>query len=123
MLYFCAKVHKKTLTLSVMDAKMFKLLAYLILLMPLSCLAQVIDDFSDGDFTANPEWRGSGDLFVVNGNNQLQLNADVAGEAALFCNEDVSNGVENGEFEWHFWLKEAFAPSSKNFSDVYLCDN
>ncbi len=123
MLYFCAKVHKKTLTLSVMDAKMFKLLAYLILLMPLSCLAQVIDDFSDGDFTANPEWRGSGDLFVVNGNNQLQLNADVAGEAALFCNEAVSNGVENGEFEWHFWLKEAFAPSSKNFSDVYLCDN
>lgn len=123
MLYFCAKVHKKTLTFSVMDAKIFKLLAYLILIMPLSGAAQVIDNFSDGDFTANPEWEGSGDLFVVNGNNQLQLNADTAGEAALFCNENVSAEVENGEFEWRFWLKEGFAPSTKNFSDVYLCDN
>ena len=108
MLYFCAKVHKKTLTFSVMDAKIFKLLAYLILIMPLSGSAQVIDDFSDGDFTANPEWEGSVGLFMVNGNNQLQLNADAAGEAALYCNGNVSAGVENGEFEWRFWLKEGF---------------
>ena len=105
-----------------MDAKMFKLLAYLLLMMPLAGLAQVYEDFSDGDFTSNPRWFGTDGLFVVNGNNQLQLSADAAGDACLYCDYDVSNDVENGEFEWRFWLKEAFAPSTKNFSDVYLCD-
>ena len=106
-----------------MDAKMFKLLAYLLLIMPFTVLAQVSEDFSDGDFTSNPRWFGTETLFIVNGSNQLQLYADAAGDACLYCDYDVSNDVENGEFEWRFWLKEAFAPSTKNFSDVYLCDN
>ncbi len=105
-----------------MDAKMFKLMAYLLLIMPLSVSAQVLDDFSDGDFTSNPRWFGTDSLFVVNGNKQLQLNADVAGNACLWCDYDVSENVDDGQFEWRFWLKEAFAPSGKNFSDVYLCD-
>lgn len=105
-----------------MDAKMFKILAYLLLIMPLTSLAQVTDDFSDGDFTANPRWYGTESLFTVNGECQLQLDADANGEACLFCEEDVSDGVTDGNFEWHFWLREAFSPSSKNFSDVYLCD-
>ena len=105
-----------------MDAKMFKILAYLLLIMPITCLAQVFDDFSDGDFTANPRWYGTESLFVVNADGQLQLDAAEGGEAWLFCEENVSNGVADGNFEWHFWLREAFSPSSKNFSDVYLCD-
>ena len=102
---------------------MFKLLAYLLLIMPLSVIAQVSEDFSDGDFTYNPRWFGMDSLFIVNSNSQLQLNAEVAGSACLYCDYDVSYGVENGDFEWRFWLKEAFAPSANNFSDVYLCDN
>ena len=105
-----------------MDAKMFKFLAYILLMVPLTGSTQVVDDFSDGDFTENPTWEGTAELFAVNSNNQLQLNADAAGEAWLFCTENVSNGVENGEFEWHFWLKEAFSPSSKNFCDIFLCN-
>lgn len=105
-----------------MDAKMFKFLVHLILIVPFSCFAQVYDDFSDGDFTANPEWVGTESLFIVNSSNQLQLYADAAGDAVLFCNADVSSGVDDGAFEWHFWLREAFAPSSNNFCDVYLCD-
>ena len=101
---------------------MFKLLAYLLLMMPLSILAPVSDDFSDGDFTSNPMWYGTDDLFVVNGSSQLQLNANAAGNASLYCDYDVSGDVEDGEYEWRFWLKEAFAPSGKNYSDVYLCD-
>ena len=101
---------------------MFKILAYLLLIMPITCLAQVFDDFSDGDFTANPRWYGTESLFVVNADGQLQLDAAEGGEARLFCEEIVSNGVAVGIFEWHFWLREAFSPSSKNFSDVYLCD-
>ena len=106
-----------------MDAKMFKILAYLLLIMPITSLAQVSDNFSDGDFSANPRWYGTETSFVVNGSNQLQLQADAAGEAWLFCDSDVSNGVENGDFEWHFWIREAFAPSGNNFSYVFLCDN
>lgn len=105
-----------------MDAKMFKILVHLILMMPFSSLAQIYDDFSDGDFTDNPRWSGTESLFIVNSACQLQLNADGAGEAFLFCEEDVSDEVEDGDFEWRFWLREAFSPSGNNFSDVYLCD-
>ena len=101
---------------------MFKLMAYLLLLMPLPGLAQVYDDFSDGDFTSDPRWFGSESLFIVNSGCQLQLNADAAGDAGLYCDYDVSGDVADGEFEWRFWLREAFSPSGNNFSDVYLCD-
>ena len=106
-----------------MDAKMFKILAHLILILPLSCMAQVVDDFSDGDFTDNPTWTGTEELFVVNNDKRLQLNAETAGNAWLFCDVDVADSVTDGEFEWRFWLREAFAPSTNNYSDVYLCDN
>ena len=102
---------------------MFKILAHLILILPLSCMAQVVDDFSDGDFTDNPTWTGTEELFVVNNDKRLQLNAETAGNAWLFCDADVADSVTDGEFEWRFWLREAFAPSTNNFSDVYLCDN
>ena len=105
-----------------MDAKMLKILLYLILITPLAGLAQVCDDFSDGDFTENPSWSGTVSLFMVNNNGQLQLSAETAGNAWLFCDEDVANYVTNAEFEWHFWLREAFSPSANNFCDVYLCD-
>ena len=116
------KSTQKMLTFDVIDVKMFKILAYLILMMPLTGRAQISEDFSDGDFTTNPAWMGTDSLFVVNGDGKLQLNADAAGEAWLFCEEEVSDGVENGEYEWRFWLREAFAPSGNNFSDVFLCD-
>ena len=106
-----------------MDAKMFKILAYLLLITPLTCLAQVVDDFSDGDFTANPTWSGTDSLFVVNNDKKLQLSAESAGSAWLFCDNDIADSVVDGKFEWHFWLREAFAPSGNNYSDVYLCDN
>ena len=119
MLYFCAKVHKNLKHFDVMDAKMLRFVAYLILIMPLGCLAQVYDDFSDGDFTENPSWSGTATMFRVNTDNQLQLNAESAGTAELFCDETVH---DDGEMEWHFWLREAFAPSANNYCDVYLCD-
>ena len=101
---------------------MFKKLTLLLFMLPFVCVAQVYDDFSDGDFTINPAWSGTEEFFTVNNSNQLQLNAEEAGNAWLFCDEEVSEGVSDGEFEWHLWLREAFSPSGKNYSDVYLCD-
>lgn len=93
---------------------------YLLLIMPFSCLSQVWDDFSDGDFTDNPAWSGTTTLFRINPDKQLQLYAESAGSAELFCDEAVTVA---DMMEWHFWLREAFAPSANNYSDIYLCDN
>lgn len=123
LLYFCAKITKKTLTFEVMDAKMFKILAYLFVILPLTGISQVVDDFSDGDFTAYPTWSGTDSLFVVNDDKKLQLSAETAGCAWLYCDINIADSVVDDRFEWRFWLKEAFAPSGNNYSDVYLCDN
>ena len=48
---------------------------YLILaLLSSHCMvAQITDDFSDGDFTQNPKWYGYTQNFEVDSNNQLHL--------------------------------------------------
>ena len=85
----------------------------LFLILPLFGWTQVFDDFSDGDFTANPAWVGSDTSFVVNNGNQLQSAATFAGEAYLAI-------ATEGE-EWRFWIRENFSPSTNNFADVWLC--
>lgn len=110
-----------------MKAKMLLILwAYLILLIEPPIVAQITEDFSDGDFTQEPVWTGTDSVFCVNANYQLQLNATVDGNAALFivdanswCQPDSGDDSR----EWRFWVKEAFAPSSNNFTDIYLCQN
>lgn len=91
----------------------------ILLLFPSFIAGQVIDDFSDGDFTNNPTWSGSDSIFVVNDAFQLQLKATVAGQAWL------STPIENSNetVEWRFWIREAFAPSGGNFCDVFLSSN
>lgn len=88
----------------------------LLLLLPFSLMAQVTDDFSDGDFTNNPTWSGTDSIYIINNNLQLQLNATIGGTAYLSLPIQ-----EFQEMEWHFWIREAFSPSGNNYSDVYLC--
>lgn len=107
----------------------------LFLILPICSLAQVLDDFSDGDFTANPEWRGTDTCFIVNNNYQLQSAANTAGEAWLSLaigsalrhlvvspsgRYAVPQGTPN-EMEWRFWIREAFSPSANNYAEVWLC--
>lgn len=91
------------------------LLLFLIIICPISCMAQFHDDFSDGDFTDNPAWFGNDSLFVINEEGQLQLNADSGGNASLSVNYK-----KNDNMEWRFWIREKFSPSSNNYCDVYL---
>ena len=67
--------------------------------------AQLIDDFSDGDFSNNPIWTGQDSLFFVNSSFELQLNdtGNVANEAYLVTNTGVLN--INDSITWDFRIK------------------
>lgn len=88
----------------------------LLLLLPFALMAQVSDDFADGDFTDNPTWTGTDSIYIINNNLQLQLNATVGGTAYLSLPIQ-----EFQEMEWRFWIREAFSPSGNNYTDVFLC--
>jgi hypothetical protein len=92
-----------------------KHLFFLFLFIPILLYAQLSDNFSDGDFTANPTWSGTSEKFIVNSSFQLQLNDTEAGSAWL-----TTPYSPDGAAEWRFWIKLNFSPSGSNFSDVYL---
>lgn len=88
---------------------------FLLFFIPIGLWAQVMDDFSDGDFTQAPTWSGTDTCFKVNASGQLQSAATVAGSAYL------STPFEGSEsMEWRFWIRENFSPSGNNYADVWL---
>ena len=99
-----------------MKFKIFTLV--IMLLLGLGALAQVnggfTDDFSDGDFTANPQWTGETTKFQVNG-GELQLNDSEASTAMLSTECRAIDGAE-----WTFKVRYGFNPSTNNFCDVYI---
>jgi len=81
--------------------------------------AQFSDDFSDGDFTANPIWSGMDTNFTINLINQLQLDAPaVTSESFL---STASQAIYDAE--WQFDLELGFNPSSSNRAFIYLVSN
>ena len=90
----------------------------LLLILPNWCYAQkgFVDDFTDGDFTANPKWTGEVSKFEVNPSNQLQLNDQQASSPTYLATS--SSIAEKGV--WDFFVELDFAPSSSNFCKVYL---
>ncbi|MFH1295918.1 MAG: lamin tail domain-containing protein [Bacteroidota bacterium] len=78
-------------------------------------MAQVSDDFSDGDFLHNPRWEGDTLHFEVNSAKQLHLKW--AGSDTSFL--ATPNSWLN-EAEWNFWVKLSFNTSVNNFMRIYL---
>ncbi|MFM7662227.1 MAG: lamin tail domain-containing protein [Bacteroidota bacterium] len=87
------------------------------LLLAAKVSAQVVDNFSDGDFTANPTWSGTTADFIVNSSQQLQLNNTVAATSYL---STPHNLPDLNAKEWRIWVKQSFSPSSSNYGRVYL---
>lgn len=79
--------------------------------------AQVSDNFDDGDFTNNPIWVGDIGDFIVNGDNQLQLDAAAAGESYLAT---AHNLTQLEDREWRFFLDFGLSPSGSNGGEIYL---
>jgi len=78
--------------------------------------AQGSDNFTDGDFTANPVWNGNDTDFIVNASQQLQLNS--SGTSASYLITPNTQSLNN--CEWSFWISLTFSPSSGNYARVYL---
>jgi hypothetical protein len=78
--------------------------------------AQFVDNFADGNFTDNPQWTGTTDLFTINTEMALQLDAPAeAGQAWLFTE---SQAIE--EAQWNFYFQMNFNPSANNYCKIYL---
>jgi len=71
--------------------------------------AQVFDDFSDGDFIANPKWDGDVQDFIVNERYQLQLDAADGGNSKLFVKYKAIDSIE-----WGLFVNLDFNPSNSN---------
>ncbi|MCK9400295.1 MAG: lamin tail domain-containing protein [Bacteroidales bacterium] len=91
--------------------------------LPICLLAQVTEDFSDGDFTQDPAWYGDMNHFKLSSSTAvpevqrpaLQLDAPEAGISTLAYSNQFT-----GDLEWHFWIKLSLNTSSGNFARVYL---
>lgn len=87
-----------------------------ILFNALVCVAQVNDDFSDGDLTNNPVWMPdvTGNWMIDNA--QLQSNS-LAANSALYITTPSAKAINA---QWEFWVSLQFNTSSTNYVDVYL---
>ena len=77
--------------------------------------AQLMEDFSDGNFSSTPIWLGDTALFVVNQSGMLQLNAPAAGRASILTNVLFADSIR-----WKTRLKLDFAPSTTNQLRIWL---
>jgi hypothetical protein len=92
------------------------LLLWLLMSVLQLALAQVDDDFSDGDFSANPTWEGDVNLFQVNALLSLQSAGNAATETIYLST--ASSQVS--DTEWRIQVRYLDNPSSSNNLRVYL---
>lgn len=84
--------------------------------------AQLSDDFSDGNFSDNPQWFGNTDKFAVNA-GELQLN-DLSPASnnisSLYLSAPTS--LEDST-TWECYVRMAFAASTSNYARLYLASS
>lgn len=80
-------------------------------------LAQITENFSDGNFSDNPAWISSNpNDWTVNASLQLQSNRTVASSSFwISTTNTLATGVQ-----WDFWMRLGFNTSSANMVDAYL---
>jgi len=81
-----------------------------------SSFSQIHEHFFNPDL---PNWVGNRELFTVNANHELQLNATEAGTAYL----SLPTSPFHDSWEWNFYIRLPFAPSNNNFARIYLTAN
>ena len=79
----------------------------------LACFGQWTHDFSTDDLS---DWSGDVSDFIVNNDNQLQLNAPAAGDAYIYR----SSPIDFDTISFSMYHLMDFAPSDNNRSRIYL---
>jgi len=87
------------------------------LLLGFSIKAQILEDFSDGNFNSNPVWTGDSSEFIINAQQQLQLNATASGTSYLSSTLALAS---LDSLEWRCFIQQDFSPSSSNYGRIYL---
>ena len=72
--------------------------------------AQFTDNFSDGNFTANPAWTGNTADWIINPSLQLQSNNSVVNGAYYLSTASTLATTA----QWEFYCQITFNPSSAN---------
>lgn len=78
--------------------------------------AQFIEDFNDGNFSANPTWAGDSSSWIINPSGQLQSNDTIANSIFYLS---TANTLANSA-QWEFDVQLAFNTSSANYVDAFL---
>ena len=81
-----------------------------------SAIAQLSENFSDGNFTSNPTWIGNPADWQVNAAFQLQSN-NVAANSSFYLSTASPSATVT---QWDFYCTLNFNPSSANYVDVFL---
>ncbi len=87
----------------------------LIIIFHASLIAQISDDFSDGDITEYVTWYGDREKFMVNSEGHLQLNDNESGKALLYTPVFIPDSVS-----WKAEIRLHFAPSDNNNLILFL---
>ena len=107
----------KTFSSSIVNISCISCIACIVCI---SCIsqAQVVDEFSDGNFSRNPQWLGDTMQFEVNTAGQLHLKAQGSDTSLLLTRSEHSPTTE-----WRFWMKLSFNTSSNNYARIYLASD
>lgn len=90
----------------------------LVFFFPVHCFAQFVDDFSDGNLSANPTWRGDTSSFIISYEGELQSSAlPVPDTVHLFTDFDPNI---NDTLRWRWSWRLEFSPSNNNCGRVFL---
>ena len=89
---------------------------YILILLPNLLLAQLTDNFSDGNLLNNPSWEGdTSSWLIVNG--QLRSNGPAFTPTVLYLSTKSTLAYD---CQWEFFANPKLATSSGNFMDVFL---
>ncbi|MBP6635794.1 MAG: lamin tail domain-containing protein, partial [Paludibacter sp.] len=77
--------------------------------------AQINENFTDGNFDRNPEWRGNTGNFKINEKLQLQSCATTTSVSSLFTN---SESIVNAQWKAHIIIN--YSTSSSNYAAMYI---
>ncbi|MEL5994976.1 lamin tail domain-containing protein, partial [Hymenobacter segetis] len=95
---------------------MLKHLYFLLLFLPGFAHAQLADNFTDGNFTANPAWTGDAASFQVN-TQVLQSNGPAVTTTQIALSTPCQANIGT---VWEFWANLKVVTTSGNYADVWL---